>query len=315
MGTYLVTGGAGFIGSHLCDALLDAGHAVRVIDDLSSGRRDNLPPGVDLVVADINDAPMVRTAAEGIDGCFHLAAVASVERCNGAWLDTHDVNQRGTIAVLNTAREGGFPVVYASSAAVYGETDGSPVAETHPTIPLTAYGADKLGSELHARIAGTVHGVRSYGLRFFNVYGPRQDPASPYSGVVSIFADRLARDADVTIHGDGGQSRDFVYVADVVRGLLAAMERADTSGPVCNVCTGRSTTVLDLARILTTLTASTSRIHHGEARVGDIRHSLGDARRLRDHLGVSARTPLGDGLAALLDETRPRPQRLARPAE
>jgi UDP-glucose 4-epimerase len=302
MASYLITGGAGFIGSHLADALVEAGHRVRVLDDLSSGKRENLPSGAALTVADINDgAALEKICAEGVDGCFHLAAIASVQRCNEHWLATHDVNLRGTIAVLDAARRFRFPVVYASSAAVYGDCARLPLREDDaPTRPLTAYGADKLGSEQHARVAGGVHGVATFGLRFFNVFGPRQDPDSPYSGVVSIFADRLSSGRPVTIHGDGGQTRDFIYVGDVVRALAAAMERADTTAPVSNVCTGRATTVATLARTLAGLTASTAPITSGPARVGDIRHSLGDPTIMRRTLGVSARVTLRDGLSALL---------------
>ncbi|EKV29207.1 UDP-glucose 4-epimerase [Caenispirillum salinarum AK4] len=307
MASYLITGGAGFIGSHLADALLAAGHRVHVLDDLSTGRRGNLPADACLTVADVNDdAALDAIAADGLDGCFHLAAVASVQRCNEEWVATHDVNLRGTISVLEAARRFGFPVVYASSAAVYGDCDRLPLREDDaPTRPLTAYGADKLGSELHARVAGVVHGVSTFGLRFFNVFGPRQDPASPYSGVVSIFADRLARNEPVTIHGDGGQSRDFVYVGDVVRALVAALRKADVSAPVANVCTGRATTVRTLAETLATLTASTAAISTGPARTGDIRHSLGDPGVMAHALGVTADVSLADGLGALLSHASP----------
>lgn len=307
MASYLITGGAGFIGSHLADALVARGHRVHILDDLSSGRRENIPPDAVLTEADINDsAALERVAADGLDGCFHLAAVASVQRCNEAWLETHDVNLRGTIAVMEAARRFRFPVVYASSAAVYGDCDRLPLREDDaPTRPLTAYGADKLGSELHARVAGIVHGVPTFGLRFFNVFGPRQDPASPYSGVVSIFANRLLRGEPIIIHGDGSQSRDFVYVEDVVRALMAAMTHTDTAAPVANVCTGRATTVATLARTLAGLTNSTASITTGPERPGDIRQSLGDPTIMRRVLGVTACFSLSEGLAALLSQNDP----------
>ena len=194
MATYLVTGGCGFIGSHLCSALRGAGHRVRVLDDLSTGVAANLAPGADLVRGDVADAGLVRRAMDGAAGCFHLAAIASVERGTRDWLGTHRVNLSGAVAVLEAAaRLGGVPVVYASSAAVYGDCEALPLAEDAPTRPLSAYGADKLGCEQHARVAGVVHGVPTLGLRFFNVFGPRQDPGSPYSGVISIFCERLSR--------------------------------------------------------------------------------------------------------------------------
>jgi len=231
----LVTGGCGFIGSHLVAALLARGDRVRVLDDLSTGRRENLAPGAELSEGDVADPAAVRAAMAGAAVCFHLAAIASVERGMTEWLTTHRANLSGTIAVFDAARAAGrIPVVYASSAAVYGEQERLPIAEDAPTLPLSAYGADKLGCELHARVAGHVHGVPTMGLRFFNVFGARQDPGSPYSGVISIFCDRMSRGEGVTIHGDGGQTRDFIHVSDVVRGLVAAAGAANVSAPVVN---------------------------------------------------------------------------------
>ncbi len=308
MGSYLVTGGAGFIGSHLADALLAAGHRVRVLDDLSTGRRDHLDRRAALVVGDVADPACLAGAIAGMDGCFHLAAIASVARANADWRGAHRVNQTGTVAVLAAAREaqrgpGRLPVVYASSAAVYGDLGAAAADEAAPCRPLTAYGADKLGGELHARAAALVHGVATLGLRFFNVYGPRQDPASPYSGVVSIFAARLARAAPLLVHGDGGQARDFVFVGDAVAHLLAAMRRLEAAAApaaeICNVCTGRATTVLELAALLGRLTGNAPQVAHGPARPGDIRHSLGDPARAIAMLGVAAATRLADGLATM----------------
>jgi UDP-glucose 4-epimerase len=192
------------------------------------------------------------------------------------------------------------PVVYASSAAVYGDPVALPQAEDAPLRPLTAYGADKLASELHARVAGGVHGVPTHGLRFFNVYGPRQDPRSPYSGVVSVFCDRLLAGRPLSVHGDGSQSRDFVAVADVVRALHAALAAVGLDAPVTNVCTGHSTSVLHLAHTLAETVGVPLELTHGPARVGDIRHSVGDPARLRARLGITADTPLAEGLAALV---------------
>jgi UDP-glucose 4-epimerase len=252
-GRYLITGGAGFIGSHLADALLAMGHPVRVLDDLSTGRAQNCDPRCQLVRADVADPDAVLQALDGVSGCFHLAAVASVARSNEDWLGTHRTNQTGTITVLDAARQRGrVPVVYASSAAVYGDAGAAAISESRPPAPLTAYGADKLGSELHARVAHHVHGVPTFGLRPFNIYGPRQDPSSPYSGVISIFARQVASGAPISLHGDGGQTRDFVYVDDVVLHLLAAMAHLQHHGgcAVRNVCTGRTTTIAALASLL-----------------------------------------------------------------
>ena len=297
MARYLVTGGAGFIGSHLVDALLADGHEVLVLDDFSTGKEANLAPGARVLRGDVADAATARAAMAGMDGCFHLAAIASVTRGNEDWPGTHRVNVGGTVAVLDAARaEGRLPVVYASSAAIYGDTGEAVAHEGLRPAPRTAYGADKLGSEQHAAVGALVHGVPSVGLRFFNVYGPRQDPSSPYSGVISIFARRVAEGLSVAVHGDGQQTRDFVYVADVVAHLQAAMRRAAAQGGagVFNVCTGQATSILQLA----TLLGATS-ITQGPLRAGDIRHSRGDPRLAAEQLGVAATIPLAAGLATL----------------
>jgi len=306
MALYLVTGGCGFIGSHLVDALLAQGDRVRVLDDLSTGKRANIPEDrVELVLGDVADPAVVRRAMAGVDGCFHLAAIASVQRANEDWIGAHRVNLTGSIAVFDAARtaRGGrpAPVVYASSAAVYGDNPDVPLCETAVTRPLTAYGADKLGSEQHASVAGIVHGVASTGFRFFNVYGPRQDPSSPYSGVISIFANRLAADQGITIFGDGEQTRDFVYVADVVRHLIAGMDHASTKATVFNVCTGQATSVLALADTIAGLLQAKADIRFGTARPGDIRHSLGNPEAAATALAVRAETALDQGLERLLD--------------
>ena len=194
MTSWLVTGGCGFIGSHLVDALIARGDRVRVLDDFSTGRRDNLPKGAELIVGDVAEEGVAADAARGMDGIFHHAAVASVERCREDWVVSHRTNLTGTIAVFDAARRAASPlrVVYASSAAVYGDCDRLPLRESERASPLSAYGVDKLGGELHGRVAWSIQGVSNVGLRLFNVYGPRQDPASPYSGFIAIFAGRLA---------------------------------------------------------------------------------------------------------------------------
>jgi UDP-glucose 4-epimerase len=307
MALFLVTGGAGFIGSHLADALTARGDRLRVLDDLSTGSPANLPKGVELVTGDVGDAAQVAGALAGVDGCFHLAAVASVQRCNEDWPGTHRVNQTGSLNVFEAARARKLPVVYASSAAVYGDNPALPLDENAATRPLSAYGADKLGSELHARVAAHVHGVPTTGMRFFNVFGPRQDPASPYSGVIAIFANRIAARQGVTFFGDGGQERDFIYVADVVRHLVAAMDRLKAGaagGDVFNVCTGRVTTIRQLAETVASLSGAKLEASLGPPRVGDIRRSLGSPARASAALGVSAQTTLADGLRTTLDWMR-----------
>src|SRR6516225_667442 len=221
MACFLVTGGAGFIGSHLVHALLSEGHTVRILDDLSSGHRKIVPQRVELIEADVTDSLAVESAFDGVDGCFHLAAIASVAHSHRDWLRTHQVNLTGTINVFDQARPSRrhreIPVVYASTAAIYGNRGSFPVDEETPAAPLSAYGADKYACELHARVAGAIHGVPTIGLRFFNLYGPRQDPLSPYSGVISIFAERLLSGEPVEIFGDGEQTRDFTYISNAGR--------------------------------------------------------------------------------------------------
>ena len=303
MATYLVTGGAGFIGSHLYDALARRGDTVRVLDDLSTGSRANLPPDATLIEADLADQGTMDAALDGVEGAFHLAAIASVERGVSDWLGTHRANLTGTITLFDSIRRRGapIPVVYASSAAVYGNCPTVPIPEDAERRPLSAYGADKYACELQARVAGHVHGIPATGLRFFNVYGPRQDPRSSYSGVISIFCERVARGAPIDIFGDGGQTRDFIFVADVVTALLAAMRHPSTDAPVFNVCTGAPTTVLDLARTIADLAGMAPDIRHRPPRAGDIRHSTGVPNRARAAFGLGAAMPLRDGLRKVLD--------------
>ncbi|MGH7071956.1 MAG: NAD-dependent epimerase/dehydratase family protein [Acetobacteraceae bacterium] len=302
MSTYLVTGGAGFIGSHLCDALVAARHRVRVLDDLSTGRRENLPPEAELIEGSVTDRALLGDALEGVAGCFHLAAIASVERGAREWLFTHQTNLGGTVTLFEAIAGSGVsvPVVYASSAAVYGDPVTLPLAEEARTRPLSAYGADKLGSELHAFVATHLHRIPTVGLRFFNIYGPRQDPRSSYSGVVAIFAERLSNGEPITIFGDGGQTRDFVFVADAVQALLAAMTLAPPGAQVFNVCTGTGVSIQELANDLGAIVGTAPTIRFAPARTGEIRHSVGASEALRRVLGLGRPLPMRVGLTRLL---------------
>lgn len=302
MSTYLVTGGAGFIGSHLCDALTARGDIVRVLDDLSTGHRRNLPEGVTLIEGDIADPVVVAAAMDGVDGCFHLAAIASVEKGITDWLGTHNANLTGTITLFDAIRRQGrkIPMVYASSAAAYGDAVNVPTEETEPCRPLSAYGADKYGCELHARVASHVHGIPTVGLRFFNVYGPRQDPQSPYSGVISIFSERIAAGAQISIFGDGQQTRDFVYVTDVVRALLAGMALRPDNAPVFNVCTSVPTSVETLAGLIAEIAGKNLNTQAHPPRSGEIRHSLGASTLADTVLGIFGHVPLRIGLGHVL---------------
>lgn len=305
---WLVTGGAGFIGSHLVDRLLADGDEVRVLDDLSTGKLANLDARVDLCVGDVAHPAVVRSALRGAAGVFHLAAIASVQRANEDPVGAHRVNQSASVAVFSAAREEGrrrarsIPVVYASSSAVYGEA-GPRADERLAPSPLSAYAVDKLGTELHARVASSLHGVPTLGLRFFNVYGQRQDPSSPYSGVISILAARIAAGRPVRIDGDGRQTRDFVHVGDVVAHLTAAMTAlgdAREAGLVLNVCTGRAVSIAELASLMAAALGRTLRVEHGPARAGDVRHSCGSPDAAVAALGLRAAIELEAGLATLL---------------
>lgn len=308
MARYLVTGGAGFIGSHLTSLLVRRGHDVCILDNLSTGRLTNIPERAHFIMGDVRDQRLVSQVMAEVDGCFHLAAIASVEACNDDWFGAHQTNLGGAINVFETAlrvRERPLPVVYASSAAVYGDCQDTPLTEDAATRPLSVYGADKLGCEQHARAAAVTRGLGSMGMRFFNVYGPRQDPRSPYSGVISVFAGRLATDAPVTINGDGEQTRDFVYVADVCQALWHAMQNCRPGvAEVFNVCTGHEVSVQSLAETLSRLLASHASIEHGPPRPGDIRRSVGSPRHLMEELGISPSTNLETGLQATLEWIR-----------
>jgi UDP-glucose 4-epimerase len=287
----------------LVAALLDRGDRVRVLDDLSSGRRENVPTAAELIVGDVADEAAVADAIRNADGIFHLAAVASVKRCTEDWLGGHRTNLTGTLTIFDAASRSTpkLPVIYASSAAVYGDNDELPLAETAKTQPLSSYGADKLACELHAQIAWSVHGVANVGLRFFNVYGPRQDPSSPYSGVISIFADRISKRTGIEIFGDGRQTRDFIYVDDVARHLLSAMGDLRHGARVFNVCTGRPTSVAELANAIARIVGHSPEVNHGPARTGDIRQSVGDPRAARKALDVPAPTGMSEGLRRTLE--------------
>ncbi len=303
---YLVTGGCGFIGSHLAAALVERGHDVRILDDLSTGRREHAPKEAELLVGDVRDPDSVARAMADVDGCYHLAAIASVERCHADWRAAHDVNLGGTITVLDAARRARsgepVPVVYASSAAVYGDQTKMPLDEAAEPRPQSAYAVDKLGCEMHAAVATEVFGLSTVGLRFFNVYGPRQDPASPYSGVISIFAARAMAGEPLTIFGDGEQTRDFIYVGDVVRCLIATMRRCtDQGAEIFNVCTGKATTVNKLAAMICELTGRHPAIHHAPPRVGDVRLSIGDPGRAMAAFGFAPEIDLAAGLERTLD--------------
>lgn len=297
----LVTGGAGFIGSHSVEALLGAGFKVRVLDDFSTGQRENLAAvadRVEIIEADVRDEVDVTLAMQGIDAVLHLAAVVSVPVSVENMGFAHAVNATGALNVMEVARRSGVRrVVYASSAAVYGTEAPVPATERTPLLPSSPYGSQKRYNEETARLEYELHGLETIGLRYFNIYGPRQDPASPYSGVLSIFIDRLTRRAPVQIHGDGLQSRDFVFVRDVARANLRALSATAGFGGAFNVGTGRQTTVLQAYHAIARELGVLSDPDHGPARPGDIRHSLADAALIRERLGWHHEVAFEEGIA------------------
>lgn len=304
--TILVTGGAGFIGAHLARRLSQIGHNVVVLDDLSSGKLGNIPEAAAFIEGSILDREVVRTALRGVDACIHLAAVASVERCNRQLTSSHAINITGFLNIVEEVVNSGVnrPLVYASSAAVYGASQDLPLSEGGRCVPLSPYGADRLSCELHARAAYEVYGISTTGLRFFNVFGPGQDPQSPYSGVITKFAQRLKNNENIAIYGDGTQTRDFVYVDDVVEALIRAVTRRQDGASVVNVCSGVETTINDLARIMIEATNSGCSIEHVDGLLGEVRRSRGCVQALQSALDYRCRTDLRTGLTRLLRQER-----------
>ena len=301
----LVTGGAGFIGSHLVDALLARGHGVRVLDNLSTGKRGNLPlsnPVLELVEGDVADAPTLNAALHGCTAVAHLAAVASVQASVDDPVATHQSNFIGTLNLCEAMREQGVRrVVFASSAAVYGQNgEGTAIDEDTPKAPLTPYAADKLASEYYLDFYRRQHGLQPAIFRFFNIFGPRQDPSSPYSGVISIFTERAQAGLPISVFGDGEQTRDFVYVADLVALLVQALETPQVEAGAVNVGLNRATSLNQLLATLGELLDGLPPVSHAAARPGDIRHSRADNRRLLARFDFPEPTPFRDGLARLL---------------
>jgi UDP-glucose 4-epimerase len=300
----LVTGGAGFIGSHLVDALVKERRPVRVFDNLSSGRRGNVPPPADLHVGDLRDAAAIERAMEGVGVVFHLAAVASVPASLEKPLDCNAVNVAGTLALLRAAGAAGVRrVVFASSTAVYGEAQ-PPIAEDAVPRPLSPYAASKLAGELLCATAAQHFGVETVALRFFNVYGPRQDPASPYAAVVPAFAAALLSGRPATIHGDGTQTRDFVYVGDAVAALRVSAEVPRPRRSAYNVGSGRAVSIGELAHVVARAAGVAAELDFQPARPGDVRRSWADVRAIERDFGFSASTTLEEGLRETVQAMR-----------
>lgn len=296
----LVTGGAGFIGSHLTDALLAAGWSVRVLDDFSSGREENLrhlADRIEVVRGDFAEPEIVARAMRGVEVVFHQGAVPSVPRSVAEPVRTNRANVVGTLGVLEAARQAGVRrVVYAASSSAYGDTEVLPKVESMPPNPRSPYALQKFAGEVYCRLYHELYGLETVALRYFNVFGPRQDPRSEYAAVVPRFATACLRREPAQIHGDGEQSRDFTFVADTVRANLLAAEAKDAPGHVVNVAGGRRISLNELYATLKKITGSNVPAVHGPPRVGDVKHSLADLERARTLLGFEPRVGLEEGL-------------------
>ncbi|MEZ5299071.1 MAG: NAD-dependent epimerase/dehydratase family protein [Verrucomicrobiales bacterium] len=316
----LVTGAAGFIGSHTCERLVADGHKVLGVDNFRTGRRRNLAgllsdPNFRLTELDARETEKLAEAAKefGADGMLHLAALVSVEEGQRNPGLNHDLNINAAQSAVEAARLAGVGrIVFASSAAVYGDTEVMPIREAAAMPdPISLYGAAKLASEHILKSYARSYGLTAICLRYFNVFGERQDPNSPYSGVISIFSDRFAAGRQATIFGDGLQSRDFIHVSDIARANAAALTAAGAATGSYNVCTGQSTTLLDVVEVLKSVCPHAPEIAFGEARGGDIRHSLGDPSAARASFGFEAQRSFADGLRGLVEFNETTKQRQA----
>lgn len=301
----LVTGGAGFIGSHLVDGLLREGFEVRVLDDFSSGREENLRHVLDqieLVKGDVRDADAVARAVEGVEVVFHEAAVPSVPRSVAEPLRTNDVNVNGTLLVLEQARQAGVRrVVYAASSSAYGDTPTLPKVESMPPNPMSPYALQKYVGEVYCRQYAALYGLETVALRYFNIYGPRQNPDSEYAAVIPRFMKACLRGEAPRVHGDGGQTRDFTFVGDAIRANLLAADAPRASGHVMNVGGGARTSLNELLETIRQVTGTKVQAVHEPARAGDVRDSLAALDRAGDLLGYVPQVSLREGLGRLLE--------------
>lgn len=298
--TYLVTGGAGFIGSHIVERLVSQGHRVRVLDNLSTGSLANLDAvadHVEFIEADLQDAEQVAHAVKGIDVIFHEAALASVPRSVARPVDTHHACATGTIVLADEARKAGVRrIVYAASSSAYGNSPVMPKHESQLPEPLSPYAAAKLAGELYLESFAASYGIETVRLRYFNVFGPRQDPNGPYSAVIPRFISALLADKQPTIYGDGTQSRDFTYVGNVVSGNLLAATAPNVSGKLYNVACGGTLSLLELLKEICDILDKPFAPEFAPPRVGDVLHSFADISAAQRDLGYRVETSLRDGL-------------------
>jgi len=307
MSSYLVTGGAGFIGSHLAEELLRRGQRVRVIDSLITGKRRNLNhlPDVEFVEGDVADFEACARAVRGIDYVLHQAAIPSVPRSVKDPITSNRANIDGSINMLVAARDAGVKrLVYAGSSSAYGDTPTLPKREDMPTNPLSPYALQKLVAEQYCQMFTRLYGFETVTIRYFNVFGPRQDPGSPYSGVISLFSTALLEDRRPTIYGDGEQTRDFTYIANVVDGVLRACDAPQAAGEVINVATGGRISLNELLRTMNQIVGSAVQPLYAEGRAGDVRDSQADISKARTVLGYQPLVTLEEGLRRTLDWCR-----------
>lgn len=297
MSTYLVTGGAGFIGSHLSSALVARGHRVRVVDNLITGFERNLQPGVEFTHGDLAEAAVANAAVQGVDYVLHQAAIPSVPRSVKSPRESHRANVDGMLNILLAARDAGVKrVVFAGSSSVYGDQPTLPKREDMPTKPMTPYALQKLVSEQYGQIFTRLYGLEVVTTRYFNVFGPRQDPSSPYSGVISLFIKALLEGSRPVIYGDGGQTRDFTFVTNVVDGVLRAAEAPAVGGEVFNVATGGRVSLNELLATLKKIVGSDVEPAYQEGRMGDVRDSQADITKAERLLGYRPAVMLEEGL-------------------
>ncbi len=303
----LVTGGAGFIGSHVVDELLEHGWRVRVLDDFSSGCLENLAcvaDRIEIVRGDVCDGDAVEAAVAGVEVIFHQAAIASVVRSIAEPVHCHRVNLGGTLRVLEAARRHGCRrVVFASSSAVYGDGSPPPLHESDPVAPVSPYAVQKLAAEHYLDVYAGIYGVETVALRYFNVYGERQDPDSDYAAVVPIFVAAARRGEPLRIHGDGEQTRDFIHVSDVARANRLAADASDISGQCFNVASGRGTRVNDLVSVLGAAFGRVLEVVREPARPGDIRQSRADVGAACKQLGFEPFVDLETGIRRTIQAT------------
>ena len=305
-GIALITGGAGFVGSHIATALVDAGARVRVVDDLTTGYLRNLShieSKIDFIEGSVGDAATLERALSDVEWVFHEAAIPSVPRSVDRPRESHEASVNATFALLLAARDQKVRrLVYAASSSAYGDQPELPKREDMKPAPLSPYAVGKLVGEYYGQVFTNVYGLETVSLRYFNVFGPRQDPGSQYSGVISRFMSSLVNGEQPIIYGDGGQSRDFTFVSNVVDANLRAAESTDAVGKVINVANGRQVTLNELLEIMKTVTGkSTAAARYEPLRVGDVRHSLADISLARSLLGYEPRIGLEEGLRLTFD--------------